>query len=148
MRSLKHFMSTIYPTPRSSTCKHLSESTRTSSMLVIKVVVFLSSFFFWFFLFYSFFQKKQFLFREFFFFIMETFYFIYGSGLSLRLFMVILSSIPTSFFTFYDGGLYVFCVISLPSCLFIIPIPFTSSIDNAPYGIKLLIVKNSFPIIW
>ena len=95
-----------------------------------------------------FFKRNNSFSEKHFFFIMETFYFIYGSGLSLRLFMVILSSIPTSFFTFYDGGLYVFYVISLPSCLFIVPIPFTSSIDNAPFGIKLLIVKNSFPIIW
>lgn len=53
---------------------------------------------------------------------MGTFDFIIGLGPSFKLVIVFLSFIPTSSSTFYDEDMCIFCVISLPSCLFIVQI--------------------------
>ena len=112
-------MSTIHSTHCSSTCKHLFESIKTSSLLVTKAIIFLSSFFFPILLILFHFPNSTIPFHMPLFSIMKTFDFISRLVPSLKLVMTFLSSIPVSSSTFYDERLCIFLFISLPLCLFI-----------------------------
>ena len=80
---------------------------------------------------------------------MGTFDFIIRLGPSFKLVMVFLSFIPTSFSTFYDEDLCIFCVISLPSCLFIIQISLYKLRRECTIQNKVTNSHNkSFPTVW